>query len=120
MLISRRLKRPVGLVAVLWICFLTIAVSLPELNPVNSQTLNYTPGELFLFILLRCISPLTRWISQSRDWDCSDLRLWILVPVGEEVVQGTAQRGACGARARSRSPEHASPHGPHERGEGTT
>ena len=30
-------------IATLWICFITIIFCLPQLNPVNSQTLNYTP-----------------------------------------------------------------------------
>ncbi|PSK36097.1 GABA-specific permease [Elsinoe australis] len=36
-------SRPVALVAVLWICFITVVFCLPSLNPVDSQSLNYTP-----------------------------------------------------------------------------
>lgn len=36
-------SRPVAMVACAWIAFITIIFCLPELNPVNSQTLNYTP-----------------------------------------------------------------------------
>ena len=36
-------SRPVAVVACAWIAFITIIFCLPELNPVNSQTLNYTP-----------------------------------------------------------------------------
>ena len=36
-------SRPVALVACLYITFITIVFCLPELNPVTSQTLNYTP-----------------------------------------------------------------------------
>jgi amino acid transporter len=39
----KRFSRPVALVACLWIGFITIIFCLPELNPVDSQTLNYTP-----------------------------------------------------------------------------
>lgn len=35
--------RPIGLAATLWTCFLTVAFCLPALNPVDTQTLNYTP-----------------------------------------------------------------------------
>ncbi|KAF2221117.1 amino acid/polyamine transporter I [Elsinoe ampelina] len=36
-------SRPVAIIAVLWICFITIVFCLPQLNPVDSQSLNYTP-----------------------------------------------------------------------------
>ncbi|KAI4222381.1 MAG: hypothetical protein L6R36_006183 [Xanthoria steineri] len=36
-------SRWIALVAVLWICFITIVFCLPTANPVDSQTLNYTP-----------------------------------------------------------------------------
>lgn len=36
-------SKPIGVIAVLWICFITIAFCLPAANPVTSQTLNYTP-----------------------------------------------------------------------------
>ena len=39
----RGFSRPIAVVACGWICFITIIFCLPELNPVNSQTLNYTP-----------------------------------------------------------------------------
>ena len=36
-------SRPIALIACLYIGFITIVFCLPELNPVTSQTLNYTP-----------------------------------------------------------------------------
>lgn len=36
-------SRPIAVVAVMYIMFITIVFCLPELNPVTSQTLNYTP-----------------------------------------------------------------------------
>lgn len=36
-------SRPIGVVAVTWICFITIVFCLPAVNPVTDQTLNYTP-----------------------------------------------------------------------------
>lgn len=36
-------SRPVALIAVLWICFISIIFCLPTANPVSDQTLNYTP-----------------------------------------------------------------------------
>ena len=39
----RAFSRPVALIACLWIGFITIIFCLPQLNPVNSQTLNIFP-----------------------------------------------------------------------------
>lgn len=36
-------SRPVAVVACLWIGFITVVFCLPNVNPVTSQTLNYTP-----------------------------------------------------------------------------
>ena len=36
-------SRGIALVAVLWVCFISIIFCLPTANPVTSQTLNYTP-----------------------------------------------------------------------------
>jgi hypothetical protein len=38
-----RFSFPIAIAAVLWIAFISIFFSLPELNPVNSQMLNYAP-----------------------------------------------------------------------------
>ncbi|KAN0115729.1 hypothetical protein V8E52_006675 [Russula decolorans] len=38
-----RFSYPIAIAAVLWIAFISIVFCLPELNPVNSQTLNYVP-----------------------------------------------------------------------------
>jgi hypothetical protein len=38
-----RFSYPITIAAVLWIAFISIVFCLPELNPVNSQTLNYVP-----------------------------------------------------------------------------
>lgn len=52
------------MVAVAWICFLTIAGCLPELNPVNSQTLNYTPVAVGIVALYAIGS----WFLWARKW----------------------------------------------------
>ena len=36
-------SRPIALIACLWIGFITVVFCLPNVNPVTSQTLNYTP-----------------------------------------------------------------------------
>lgn len=37
------MSKPVALVGVLWICFISVVFCLPTTNPVTDQTLNYTP-----------------------------------------------------------------------------
>ncbi|KIV78728.1 hypothetical protein PV11_06345 [Exophiala sideris] len=57
-------SRPVALVACGWIGFIAIVFCLPELNPVNSQTLNYTPvavGIIGLWIL-------ASWFLWAHKW----------------------------------------------------
>jgi len=57
-------SKPVAIVAVLWICFITIIFCLPELNPVNSQTLNYTPVAVGI-IAVWCLGS---WFLWARRW----------------------------------------------------
>ena len=60
----RAFSRPVAVVACLWIGFITIIFCLPQVNPVNSQTLNYTPvcvGIIGLWCMLS-------WFLWARKW----------------------------------------------------
>ncbi|KAK4702796.1 hypothetical protein P7C70_g3421, partial [Phenoliferia sp. Uapishka_3] len=59
-----KFSRPVGFVAVCWVCFITIAGCLPELTPVNSQTLNYTPVAVGIVALYA----LGSWFLWARFW----------------------------------------------------
>lgn len=63
-------SRPVALVATLWICFITVVFCLPELNPVNSQTLNYTPVAVGI-IGIWCI---LSWVLWARKWFVGPIR----------------------------------------------
>ena len=38
-----RFSTPISIISSLWICFLFVVLSLPQLFPVNAQTLNYAP-----------------------------------------------------------------------------
>lgn len=60
----KRFSRPVAAVACLWIGFITIIFCLPELNPVDSQTLNYTPVAVGI-IGFWCIAS---WFLWARKW----------------------------------------------------
>jgi hypothetical protein len=50
--------------------FITIIFCLPELNPVNSQTLNYTPVAVGI-ILFWCIAS---WLLWARKWFVGPIR----------------------------------------------
>lgn len=74
-------SRPVALVATLWIGFITIIFCLPELNPVNSQTLNYTPVAVGI-IALWCIAS---WFLWARKWFVGPIRQIEAEAVGVHV-----------------------------------
>jgi len=64
------MSRPVGLVAVLWIMFITVIFCLPTANPVNDQTLNYTivaVGIIFIFAI-------GGWFLSARKWFTGPIR----------------------------------------------
>jgi len=63
-------SRPVAFVAVGWIMFITIIFCLPQLNPVDSQTLNYTPVCVGI-ILFWCIAS---WFLWARKWFVGPIR----------------------------------------------
>jgi amino acid transporter len=67
----RMMSRPVALVACLWIGFITIIFCLPELNPVNSQTLNYTPVAVGI-IGVWCLGS---WFLWARKWFVGPIRM---------------------------------------------
>ena len=63
-------SRPVALVAVLYVVFLTIVFCLPGQNPVNSQTLNYTPVAVGIVALWAFGS----WFLWARRWFTGPIR----------------------------------------------
>jgi len=65
-----RASRPVALIAVLWILFITVIFCLPELNPVNSQTLNYTPVAVGIVALWAFGS----WFLWAKRWFTGPIR----------------------------------------------
>lgn len=64
------LSRPVAFVAVAWICFMTIIFCLPTLNPVNSQTLNYTVVAVGIIAVFSVVL----WFAWARRWFVGPLR----------------------------------------------
>ncbi|GAB7352802.1 hypothetical protein MBLNU459_g3420t2 [Dothideomycetes sp. NU459] len=63
-------SRPVAFVAVGWIAFISIIFCLPELNPVNSQTLNYTPVAVGIIAAFS----LGSWVLWARKWFTGPIR----------------------------------------------
>jgi hypothetical protein len=59
-----RFSYPIAIAAVLWIAFISIVFCLPELNPVNSQTLNYAPVAVGIVITYA----LGFWAISARRW----------------------------------------------------
>ncbi|KAF8850395.1 amino acid transporter [Acephala macrosclerotiorum] len=60
----RALSRPVALVGVGWICFITIIFCLPTTNPVTSQTVNYT----VVAVGIIAIFSNAVWLITARKW----------------------------------------------------
>ncbi|KAI0033214.1 APC amino acid permease [Vararia minispora EC-137] len=58
------LSFPIAFLAVAWILFISIAFILPELNPVDSQTLNYAPVAVGIVL----VYSLGFWILSARKW----------------------------------------------------
>lgn len=57
-------SRPVGIVSVLWIGFISIVFCLPTANPVTSQTLNYTP----VAVGIVAVGAFGSWAVWARTW----------------------------------------------------
>ena len=55
---------PIAIIAVLWIAFISIVFCLPELNPVNSKTLNYAPVAVGIVLFYA----LGFWAVSARKW----------------------------------------------------
>ena len=66
----RALSRPIATVSCLYIGFITVVFCLPELNPVNSQTLNYTPVAVGIVALWAFGS----WFLWARTWFTGPVR----------------------------------------------
>jgi len=59
-----RFSYPIAITAVIWIAFISIVFCLPELNPVNSKTLNYAPVAVGIVLFYA----LGFWAVSARKW----------------------------------------------------
>jgi amino acid permease (GABA permease) len=59
-----RWSRPIGIIAVLWVAFITVLFMLPAVSPVTSQTFNYTPVAVLAVLGFAGIW----WLVSARTW----------------------------------------------------
>ncbi|KAF2154174.1 amino acid transporter, partial [Myriangium duriaei CBS 260.36] len=73
-------SRPIAFVACCWIAFITIVFCLPELNPVTSQSLNYTP----VAVGIVAVGAFGSWI-WARTWFTGPIRQIEAEAAGVEI-----------------------------------
>lgn len=81
-------SRPVAVIACLWIAFITIIFCLPELTPVTSQTLNYTPVAVGIVSL----GAFGSWI-WARTWFTGPIRQIELEAHGVDITDPEVAEG---------------------------
>jgi amino acid transporter len=59
-----RWSRPIGIVAVIWVVFITILFMLPTVSPVDSTTFNYTPIAVLVVLGFAGIW----WLVSAKNW----------------------------------------------------
>jgi amino acid transporter len=59
-----RWSRPIGIIAVAWVCFITVLFMLPQVNPIEKTTFNYTPVAVLVVIGFAGIY----WLVSARHW----------------------------------------------------
>jgi amino acid transporter len=57
-------SRPIGIISVIWVIFITILFMLPTANPITVQSFNYTP----LVVLGALIILVVWWLVSARHW----------------------------------------------------
>jgi amino acid permease (GABA permease) len=59
-----RWSKPVGTVAVVWVCFITVLFMLPQVSPVTATSFNYTPVAVLVVLGFAGIW----WLVSARKW----------------------------------------------------
>ncbi|ESK88626.1 amino acid permease, partial [Moniliophthora roreri MCA 2997] len=80
---------PVAITAVLWIAFISIVFILPQVNPVDSQTLNYSIVAVGIVI----IYSVGFWLLSARKWFTGPVKQIAAEEMGINVMEpGTAEK----------------------------
>jgi hypothetical protein len=74
---------PIAIAAVLWIAFISIVFCLPELNPVNSKTLNYAPVAVGIVLSYA----LGSWALSARKWFAGPIKQIAGAPFASEYMR---------------------------------
>ena len=59
-----RWSKPIGVVAIVWVVFITILFMLPQVSPVSASTFNYTPIAVLVVLGFAGIW----WLASARHW----------------------------------------------------
>jgi hypothetical protein len=59
-----RWSRPIGIVAVTWVAFITVLFMLPQVSPISRDTFNYTPVAVLVVLGFAGIW----WLVSARRW----------------------------------------------------
>jgi len=59
-----RWSRPIGIIAVVWVAFITVLFMLPQVSPVTAETFNYTPIAVLVVLGFAGIW----WLVSARRW----------------------------------------------------
>ncbi|MFD2094076.1 amino acid permease [Blastococcus deserti] len=59
-----RWSRPIGIIAVTWVAFITVLFMLPQVSPVTAETFNYTPVAVLVVLGFAGIW----WVVSARTW----------------------------------------------------
>jgi amino acid transporter len=59
-----RWSKPIGVVAIVWVVFITILFMLPQVSPVTGSTFNYTPIAVLVVLGFAGIW----WLASARNW----------------------------------------------------
>ncbi len=59
-----RWSRPIGVIAIVWVAFITVLFMLPQVSPVTASTFNYTP----IAVLVVLGFAAAYWFLSARRW----------------------------------------------------
>jgi hypothetical protein len=79
-----RFSYPVAVAAVAWICAISVIFCLPELNPVNAQTLNYAVVAVGVVVAYS----LGFWLLSARKWFTGPVKQIVMEKRGVDVMAG--------------------------------